>query len=299
MDSNTRMKTQRWMKRNARPLECARWEYLFENGSREQVLEKLAAFQNQDGGFGHGLEPDFMLPQSSAIATWAACQILMEVQADCHNRIVKATINYLIHSYDEKLGLWRTVVPEHNDYPHAPHWHYEDGVQDSWMFNPSVELAAYLVHWLPEGSEGAKLGWEVIENAKKRLFTCAEMGFHEVNNYQKLIHILKDRLPDVEAISEKVNKLAEQSIDTEPTSWGKSYKALPLNMIFSRSDNLYEKYKDLVNENLNYLKNSIQADGVWDITWAWNEYMENFYVARQQWKGIIAINNYKILREFE
>lgn len=299
MDNNIRKKTQAWIKRNARPLECARWEYIFEDGSREQVLQKLSAFQNSDGGFGHGIEPDFTLPLSSAIATWTACQILMEIQADGNDEIVKSTMNYLIHSYDEKLGLWKTVIPEHNDFPHAPHWHYEEGVQNNWMFNPSVELAAYLIHWSKEGSEGAQLGWNVIENARQRLLNCTEMDFHEVNNYQRAVQILKEHLPDFEEINEKINKLAEQSINTETESWGKSYKALPLNMILSQSDNLYEKYKELVNENLNYLKNSVQDDGVWDISWAWGQYQENFYVARQQWKGIVAINNYKILREFE
>lgn len=299
MDDNIRMQTQRWIKRNARPLECARWEYLFEQGSREQVIQKLTAFQNNDGGFGHGLEPDFTLPDSSAIATWTACQTLMEIQADSNDSIVNSAMNYLMNSYDEQLGLWKTVVPEHNDHPHALHWHYEEGVQENWMFNPSAELAAYLIHWSAEGSEGAKLGWKVIENAKKHLFHCSKMGFHEVNNYQRFVRILKDRLPDLEKISEKVNKFAERSIDTDSKTWGKSYQALPLNMIFNKSDDLYEKYKTLVNQNLNYLEESIQDDGVWDITWDWGQYPENFYLAKQQWKGIIAVNNYKILREFE
>lgn len=299
MNLDIRLKTQAWLKRNARPLECARWEYLFEDGSKDKVLQKLSAYQNSDGGFGHGLEPDFLMPHSSAIATWTACQILMEVGVDEHNSIVKSTIQYLLHSYDDNLGLWKTVTPEHNQYPHAPHWHYTEGVQDSWMFNPSVELAAYLVHWSPEGSEGEKLGRKVIEHAKERLFACSEMGFHEVNNYQKLIEILKERLPDIEVISEKVHALAEQCISTEPETWGKSYKALPLHMIFSKKDALYEKYKDLVNKNLDYLKSSIQEDGVWDITWEWGEYPESFYIARQQWRGIVAVSNYKILCEFE
>lgn len=44
--------------KNARPLDIARWKYLFENGCREDVLLALAAYQNEDGGFGHALEPD-------------------------------------------------------------------------------------------------------------------------------------------------------------------------------------------------------------------------------------------------
>ena len=45
--------------RNARPLDIVRWQYHFENGSKEEVLTALAAYQNADGGFGHALEPDW------------------------------------------------------------------------------------------------------------------------------------------------------------------------------------------------------------------------------------------------
>ena len=49
-------KAKEFIYKNARPLDCARWQYLFENGSRENVLNFLAAYQNEDGGFGHALE---------------------------------------------------------------------------------------------------------------------------------------------------------------------------------------------------------------------------------------------------
>ena len=52
---------------HARPLERAWYAYQFESGPAEAVLDTLAAFQNADGGFGHGLEPDVQLPNSSAI----------------------------------------------------------------------------------------------------------------------------------------------------------------------------------------------------------------------------------------
>ncbi len=41
--------------RNARPLEMALWEFHFEHGSAEEVLKRLAFFQNEDGGFGHAI----------------------------------------------------------------------------------------------------------------------------------------------------------------------------------------------------------------------------------------------------
>ncbi|WP_231638381.1 hypothetical protein [Rubeoparvulum massiliense] len=75
-------KTSSWLKRNARSLEVARWEYMCEGASRDRVIHYLSAFQNKDGGFGHGIEPDYWLPESSAIATWTAGKILLEIEAE-------------------------------------------------------------------------------------------------------------------------------------------------------------------------------------------------------------------------
>ncbi|MCR3905876.1 MAG: hypothetical protein NUK62_02435, partial [Tenericutes bacterium] len=50
-----------------RPLEEARVKHLFFEGPANDVLKELSRFQNPDGGFGHGLEPDLWNPNSSPI----------------------------------------------------------------------------------------------------------------------------------------------------------------------------------------------------------------------------------------
>jgi len=85
-------KTREFIYRNARPLDLARWRYLFEDGSREDVLTALAAYQNDDGGFGHALEADCWNPNSSPIQTWAATRIIDEVGCEDKNHpVIKAS----------------------------------------------------------------------------------------------------------------------------------------------------------------------------------------------------------------
>lgn len=291
--------TKIWMQRNARPLELARWEYLFDGGSRERVIQYLASYQNEDGGFGNGLEPDFWMPDSSAIATWSACQQLIEVNATKDEKIVRNLVNYLLLSYNREAELWLTVTPEHNLYPHAPHWQYTKDVQSAWMYNPSVELAAYLIHWSNEESEANKLGWQVIEKAFTYLQQAEDMGFYEINNYQKAANLLQDKMGDSKKVLAKIHQLAERAMNKLPDTWGKSYGALPLDLIHNQEDLLYHQYRNLVEENIVYLHKTITTEGVWNPSWDWGDDQLHFAVAKQQWMGIIAINNQQKLQIFQ
>ena len=72
-----------------RELERRLLSYYFDDGTPTAVLDELAGYQNQDGGFGNGLEPDLQLPDSSVITTTIALRILREVKATSNDEIVQ------------------------------------------------------------------------------------------------------------------------------------------------------------------------------------------------------------------
>ena len=89
---------------NARPIDLAVYQYFFENGSNQAVMEELSKYQNEDGGFGHGLEPDYWNPNSSPIATNDAIITLFRVGAlDPNADMLKGIVRYLEShdSFDE------------------------------------------------------------------------------------------------------------------------------------------------------------------------------------------------------
>lgn len=55
------------LRTKAKPLERAMFEFEFDNGGKEGVLEALEAYRNEDGGFGKGIEPDFRCAASFAL----------------------------------------------------------------------------------------------------------------------------------------------------------------------------------------------------------------------------------------
>ena len=66
---------------NARVLDRRRFQRLFEDGPVAPVRDAVAAYRNDDGGFGHALEPDCRAPGSQPAAAEMALRILDETDA--------------------------------------------------------------------------------------------------------------------------------------------------------------------------------------------------------------------------
>ena len=80
-----------------RAVDQRRFEFHFENGSADAVLAALSPYQNDDGGFGHSLEPDIRMPASSAIVTTIGFQILREIRGiSASHTVVRKGIQYFI-----------------------------------------------------------------------------------------------------------------------------------------------------------------------------------------------------------
>lgn len=135
-----------FIRNNARPLDLCLFRYHFENGSQSVVLNELLKYQNDDGGFGHGIEPDFRCEASSPMATSVGIQYYLALNGDAESKLIASAIRYLESTYDYELGFWPATFEDVNDAPHAPWWHYRGMVRPEgveWA-NPSAELAGYL-----------------------------------------------------------------------------------------------------------------------------------------------------------
>lgn len=154
--NQTFKKAHTFIYRNARPLDLARWRYHFEGGSKEAVLTALAAYQNEDGGFGHALEPDVWNPNSSPIQTWTATEILREIDfTDNTHPIIQGILSHLASGKDFDGKFWYNTVRSNNNYPHAPWWHTEKDI-------PAVTWAIFeFVGPMPNA----------IQNLNKRIYS--------------------------------------------------------------------------------------------------------------------------------
>jgi hypothetical protein len=126
---------------NARLLEQRRFEHLVDGGSVAPALTALRAYQNPDGGFGHGLEPDLRGPESEPVPAWSALGVLDEL--DARRGPALAGILRSLAKAEVAGGGLPFVLPAASRSPHAPWWETGPGrVRGS--LNPTAEIASYL-----------------------------------------------------------------------------------------------------------------------------------------------------------
>jgi len=123
---------------HGRLLERRLFAYFFGDGTREACIKALIAYQNADGGFGNGIEPDLLCPGSSAIGAETAMGILDLL--DWHEgEVVARLVDWIVANQDE-----RGVIPHPQegmlDYPHQPWWENPDDMR-------VLTLAGLLKKW--------------------------------------------------------------------------------------------------------------------------------------------------------
>ena len=133
-----------------RLLDAVLLQYALGEGSGTDALVALAPYQNDDGGFGHGLEPDLRTPASTAIATSTAMQMLRRIKAPADHPLVEDVVAYLVETVDRDQGVWPIIGPEVDEAPHAPWWSYGPDLAAAWngfRFNPTAGLLAGLIDY--------------------------------------------------------------------------------------------------------------------------------------------------------
>lgn len=289
-----------WIKKNARPLEIARYEYHFENGSNENVLRCLSQFQNEDGGFGHGLEADNWNPNSSPIACSVALKILYETGFRKKNDMIDRCIDYLSGNYfDDKKGTWATIIPSNNNYAHAPWWTWEEGGRNTWDFNPSIEIAGLMLYHSDGDNLSSKIANLCFKKAEEYLLSENQISdnFHEIYCYLHgllLANQVRNKVSvDLKSMEEKIKEYIEATICRDSQKWLTTYVAQPIDFMNYLNDDdlmIVQGYRNEMIENAKALIDSLPQNGVWDITWTWNgNYPGVFEKARVIWQAVFAV----------
>lgn len=288
-------KAKRFIYRNARPIDLARWQYHFEDGTKESVLNALSYYQNEDGGFGNALEADSWNPNSTSIQTWTATQILKEIDLrDNKHPMIQGILRYLGSGKDFKEGRWSGTNITSNDYPHAPWWHTESDSVSHTDYNPTASLAGFIVCYTSKDSKLYELGCTIVKEALDAYNSQGHLSdMHTIRCYIDMLEYCEEsQIDDVIDLSGLKSKLLEDvkdSITQNKDEWKTSYICKPSMYFNHQSSIFYKENKEIAEYECNFIVETQLDDGSWSIPWGWSDYPKQWAISENWWKanGII------------
>ncbi|MCF8001638.1 MAG: hypothetical protein K9K76_07280 [Halanaerobiales bacterium] len=285
---------------HGRLIDSKLFTYHFKNGNALDVIRALKLYQNKDGGFGQGLEPDFRMPDSSPVDTSIGLKILKEF--DDHKiakPMIGRAVRYLESTFDENRNGWFAVPNKVNDYPHTPWWDYDEKqemtVIDKNWGNPTVELIGYLYKYrnFVEKLDVDKLVETAVEyinnkkefNSENELYCYVELYKELPENYQN-------------QIKDSISLGISQVIEYDRNKWT-DYVPLPLDFISKPDDYWFGIKVEKVEENLDFYVDLIEENTVIDPPWGEDFYNEGLKRAYKDWQGVLTLDVFKKLDNFD
>lgn len=138
LSADYKKKIKKFIFSNGRLLERKLYSFIFKNGNKEDVIKALVAYQNSDGGFGNGIEPDLLCPDSTAIGAETAMYYL-DILEHVDNNITEQLFQWIIKKQNEEGYIPHPPKNMHN-FPFQAWW---DGPDELRIFT----LAGYCKKW--------------------------------------------------------------------------------------------------------------------------------------------------------
>lgn len=288
----------RFLEEEARSLEAARFHHHFSGTSVDTVIAELAQFQNPDGGFGHGLEPDVRTPVSSVICTTIAFQIMRSLNVPTEHPTRAAGLDFLIKSYNPETQHWRNLPPAAEESPHAPWWSQADdpAAYDEFELNPTAEVLGYLY----EGGDrvSRNLINAVTDRVMNEIFAHNSIEMHELLCCLRLWQTPNLPAAVRQPLQDKLQALIHAAVDQDPADWA-GYGLRPLQVIDRPDSPFLEGLEAAVEANLDYEIAAQNDQGAWEPTWSWAEdYPDAWAEACREWSGVLTLDKLIVLKRF-
>ncbi|MGW7686698.1 hypothetical protein ACWGID_38520 [Kribbella sp. NPDC054772] len=268
-----------FVRRDARVLERRVFATVFEGADAQGVVDALRGYQNADGGFGHGLEPDKRCPDSLPLDVEVAFDTLLGAGARDEDMIRRAA-DWLGRTADEN-GAVPLCGPAVEGYPRAEHiteWTYKPGL------NPTAGLVGRL----------GKLGLDHPWRDKAAAWCASELakGFPEDAHGMSEALVFLEHTDDVDfdRIREWLPKLQHYRGDAADPSYG----VTPLSFVPTPDSFWRPLFTDeQLEAHLDRLIADQQDDGGWAITWE-----PPGPAATLEYRGAVTVGSLRTLKAY-
>ena len=278
----------RFLLEAARLLERRLFATCFLGQPPARVVDALRGYQNDDGGFGHALEPDTRGPASLPVYVEIALQALATAGTADRDMVTRAA-DFLAGVAAEASagGAVPPALPVIASFPRAAHW-------TEWTYQPGLNPTAGLVGLLyqlgidhPWRSAGAAYCWRQLESG----------GLPGDAHALKEVLVFLEHVPDQDRAGQHAAALAPGlasipmfHLDPDAPGYGLS----PLDiapLATSRWRGLFTGAQ--IDAHLDRLQRGQQPDGGWPLTWE-----PPSEAAVSEWRGIVTLQALRTLTSY-
>lgn len=270
-----------FMATRARVLDRRVFQRLFQGGAAEPVRDAVAAYRNDDGGFGHALEPDLRAAASQPAAVEMALRIMDAADAwDEH--LVRDAIDWLTSIAPSEGGA-TFVLPTLSQGPHAPWWVPAEGNPVSLIQTGQIAGVLYARGFNhPWRDAATEVMWRGIDQ-------LTEPNAYEMFGVLAFLQHVPDR-PRAENALQRIGRSLRALATLDPNAEGETHSPLdfaPLPDSIARS--LFDDAT--IEAHLNHLAGAQREDGGWTFNWpAWSP------AAESDWRGFLTVDALRVLR---
>ncbi|MFI9808128.1 hypothetical protein ACIHEJ_27805 [Streptomyces sp. NPDC052301] len=254
----------------ARVLEQRLFAYHFLNGTADAVETALDAYRNEDGGYGHALEPDLRGPVSQPLHTAHALRVLDAV-GRCGGQRAERVCRYLT-SVSTADGALPAIHPGQRGYPTAPFVPVVDDPPSELLgTGPVVGLLHRNEVWHAWLFRATDFCWQAVE-------TLDKSHPYEVEAAVAFLDSVPDR-PRAEAAADRLGRLVRDQrlaaldpdrLEAYPVASGYAPGEHHFPHDFARTpDSLARAWftDDEMARSLDRLAAEQQEDGGWPVRW--------------------------------
>lgn len=268
---------------NARVLDRRRFQRLFREGSARPVRDAVAAYRNEDGGFGHAIEPDCRCDASQPAAVEMAFRVMDECDA-WDTDLVRAACDWL-ESVAPAEGGAASPEPTVSEGPHAPWWTPDGSHRASpiatGMIGGTLYARGFSHPWLDRATD---VMWTLLD-------TLAEPGPYEMYGVLAFLQHVPDRARAHAAFARVGPLLLERKlVELDPDAPGEVHSPLdfaPEPTSLARS--LFSE--STIAAHLDHLAAAQRDDGGWSFNWlSWSP------AAERDWRGALTVSALRTLR---
>lgn len=279
------------VKEKSRLLEYYLIKSLFENVD-ENIIEELRKYQNKDGGFGHGLEPDVQMPNSSVLATNVAVYTLDRVKRiELKEDMIQGIVSYYESVYNKEKNRFFMVDDTVEKFPHAVWWNFKDLEKNFPYGNPDPEVIGFLFEnrrFLTKLNY-SKLINDVVDFVMSDTFL--ESSMHTLLSVISFYRRVDDDVKNL--IHDRIHLLVTKELDSGLGKW-EEYSLEPYK-VYIIEPHFVNTHLESLGENLTQLISKINSLNVLP-NWNWYQYDEVFEEVKYQWVGKMYFDMIRALK---